>query len=194
MENMARLKKILLINPNMHQAPEQQQLTPIRTDDLPADLLPVTDEFFIQPGDWDTGLFQSIPAAQARTQELSLPTPQKHTSRLIEALIFLAKHLVFALDACVLATLSYVCLKNQRPYLFLCWYAIAIFWGFLAIPPFRHLLQRGTYSLLQLFTPAQEREAKALSNHDRDVHMRKLQNDTAAYMQALKRLHRTGRH
>ncbi|GER88203.1 hypothetical protein KDW_23650 [Dictyobacter vulcani] len=191
---MARLKKILLINSNKNIPPTQQQLPPIKTDDLPWDVFPVTDEFATQYTDWDKELSQPVPAARSRTQELSLPARQNHQTRLIRILIFTFKHLIFALDALVLAALSYLCFKDQRPYLFLCWYVILIFWGCLAIPPVRHLLQRTGQTITRLCSLARGQHADTASNLDRSPRMRKLQDDTGAYMQALRRMHRTGRH
>lgn len=198
--HMPRLKKILLVKAVT--SDELLPLTPITTNGLPSlALSPVTDELgsqSIHP------LFNSLPTtdkniffthlertsktlAQTRPQ-LALPSAVRPTPT-IEKVIFAGKPIVIAGNTLLLSLLSYLLFRHQRAYLFLSWYLLLLLWSYLTFKPVRLLFAQGMQGLRQLWNPPVPVASPTPQTY-RDEHMRQLQDDTGAYLQALRDLHK----
>ncbi|GHO86492.1 hypothetical protein [Dictyobacter formicarum] len=197
---MPRLKKVLLVK-----AVASDELfphTPITANLLPSlALSPVTDELgsqSIHP------LFGSLPITEKNifypqleraNKTLAQTRPQRalpsaaQPAPTIKKVFFARKPIVIAGNTLLLSVLSYLLFRHQRAYLFLSWYLLLLLWSYLTFKPVRQLFAQGIQGLRLLWNPPTQPAIPASKTY-RDEHMRQLQGDTGAYLQALRDLHK----
>lgn len=200
MPHMPRLKKVLLVKATT--SDELLPHTPITTDLLPSlALSPITDKFIAQSvhplastlPTTDKNILYPQPgytggtSTQEQTQsEPSSPLP---ATPIMEKMLFAGKPVAIAGNTLLLGLLSYLLFRYQRAYLFLSWYLLLLLWSYLTFKPVRQLFAQGLQALHQLLHPTKPTDNPA-SNTYRDEHLRQIQNDTNAYLQALRDLHK----
>ncbi|GLV58483.1 hypothetical protein KDH_53140 [Dictyobacter sp. S3.2.2.5] len=207
MPHMPRLKKVLLVKAAT--GGELLPLTPITTDLLPSlTLSPITDKVeaqHIRPltsvlPTTDTDIFKSQSEQPGGTSEqvppqCHLPATVPPVSTIIKKGLLSDKPVVIAGNTLLLGLLSYLIFRHQRAYLFLSWYLLLLLWSYLTFKPVRQLFARGMQALRQLSHPVTPPAATPPgATTYRAEHMRQLQNDTNAYLQALRDLHKKTQH
>jgi hypothetical protein len=110
-------------------------------------------------------------------------------------LIFIGKQILFALDTAVLGLISYQLFMHNLPYLILAWCLIALFWAYLANKNLRQRTLLRIQKLLgrAIMTTIDTPDFQPTVNPYRNAQLRGLQDDTAAYMEALRMLHTQGK-
>jgi hypothetical protein len=131
-------------------------------------------------------MVQTIPR-QAHSSVKKVPSPSK-------PLILIGKQILFALDTVVLGLISYQLFTNNLSYLILSWCLIALFWLYLANKKLRLQTLLRIQKLLRLpGTHARKETDQPTVNPYRNAQLRELQNDTTAYLKALRTLHIQGK-
>ncbi|GCE05229.1 hypothetical protein [Dictyobacter aurantiacus] len=206
MPHMPRLKKVLLVKaatggellphaaitidllPSLMLSPitdkvEAQHIRPL------ASVLPTTDTNIFKPQSEQSGATadQVSPHCEPLATIPPAPTIKKGS--------FTDKPVVIAGNTLLLGLLSYLLFRHQRAYLFLSWYLLLLLWSYLTFKPVRQLFARGMQALRHFSHPTTPPAITppGAANY-RAAHMRQLQNDTNAYLQALRDLHKKTQH
>jgi hypothetical protein len=168
------------------------------------------DKFMEQKPVHTDELFQSTPSTEHaieqsqinRIRKSMLPTiPRqpdisiKKTLLTSKRLIFIGKQILFALDTAVLGLISYQLFIHNLPYRILAWCLIALFWAFLASKSLRQRTLASIQKLLgrAIMTSIDKSDFQPTVNPYRNAQLRGLQDDTAAYLEALRTLHTQGK-
>lgn len=155
-------------------------------------------------------LFQSTPSTEhaieqsqiSRIRQSMLQTVPRQTHVSVKKvqlssthLILMGKQILFALDTVVLGLISYQLFNYNLLYLLLSWCLIALFWAYLANKNLRKHTLLYIKKLLHIpnahtFNQAEQPPV----NPYRNAQLRELQDDTTAYLKALRTLHTQGKH
>lgn len=107
-----------------------------------------------------------------------------------KCLIQIGKQILFALDTLVLGLISYQLFNYDLLYLLLSWCLIVLFWAYLANKSLRKHTLRSIKQLLRLSSASSSEESEQPTvNTYRNAQLRELQDDTTAYLKALRTLH-----
>ncbi|GCF06503.1 hypothetical protein [Dictyobacter arantiisoli] len=106
-------------------------------------------------------------------------------------LILIVKHVLLALDTVVLSVLCYRLLEQHPVYCALAWLVLLLLWAYLAWTPLRQRIRQMRLKCLWILgiSPTPDGMPHPTVNTYRDAHLRELQDDTTAYMQALRQMH-----
>jgi hypothetical protein len=163
------------------------------------------DNFMQQKPVHTDKLFQSTPSTEheieqsqmSRMQQSMVRTlPRQASTRVKKVplsstrLLPIGKQILFALDTFVLGLISYQLFSHNLPYLLVSWCLIALFWAYLANKNLRIQTLRRIQKLLRLpTTNTSEASDQPTVNPYRNAQLRELQDDTTAYLKALRALH-----
>lgn len=156
-------------------------------------------------------LFQSTPSTEHSIEQSQISRIRKSMSQTIPRqpdisikktrspstrLILIGKQILFALDTAVLGLISYQLFIHNLPYRILAWCCIALFWAYLASKSLRQRTLIRIQKLLgiAIMTTIDKPDLQPTVNPYRNAQLRGLQDDTAAYLKALRTLHTQGKH